>query len=117
MDLYFESAGMILTLITVGKYLESRAKGKNLSSDYQLINLAPKTDRPSDRRRGTGNPAGNGTGRGYSGGKAGQSIPTDGRVAEGLSAWMNQRLPGRVFLWRSSPATRSPAVLSTSPVI
>lgn len=30
MDLYFESAGMILTLITVGKYLESRAKGKPL---------------------------------------------------------------------------------------
>ena len=31
MDLYFESAGMILTLITLGKYLETRSKGKTLS--------------------------------------------------------------------------------------
>ena len=43
MDLYFESAGMILTLITVGKYLESRAKGKTSQAITKLINLAPKT--------------------------------------------------------------------------
>ena len=43
MDLYFESAGMILTLITLGKYLETRAKGKTSEAITKLMNLAPKT--------------------------------------------------------------------------
>lgn len=42
-DLYFESAGMILTLITVGKFLESRAKGKTGAAIARLMDLAPKT--------------------------------------------------------------------------
>ena len=42
-DLYFESAGMILTLITVGKYLETKSKGKTGEAISKLINLAPKT--------------------------------------------------------------------------
>ena len=41
-DLYFESSGMILTLITVGKYLESRSKGKTSEAITKLMNLAPK---------------------------------------------------------------------------
>ena len=43
MDLYFESAGTILALITLGKYLEARAKGKTSNSLKALMNLAPKT--------------------------------------------------------------------------
>ncbi|WP_294468817.1 heavy metal translocating P-type ATPase [uncultured Anaerofustis sp.] len=43
MDLYFESAGMILTLITLGKYLETRSKGKTSEAITKLMNLAPKT--------------------------------------------------------------------------
>lgn len=43
MDLYFESAGTILTLITVGKYLETKSKGKTGDAISKLINLAPKT--------------------------------------------------------------------------
>lgn len=43
MNLYFESCGMILTLITVGKYLEARSKGKTSQAIEKLINLAPKT--------------------------------------------------------------------------
>lgn len=43
MDIYFESAGTILTLITVGKYLETRSKGKTSDAISKLINLAPKT--------------------------------------------------------------------------
>lgn len=43
MDLYFESAGTILTLITVGKYLETKSKGKTSQAISKLINLAPKT--------------------------------------------------------------------------
>ena len=41
-DLYFESSGTILTLITVGKYLESRSKGKTSEAITKLMNLAPK---------------------------------------------------------------------------
>ena len=43
MDLYFESAGTILTLVTVGKYLETKSKGKTGDAISKLINLAPKT--------------------------------------------------------------------------
>jgi len=42
-DLYFESAGTILTLITLGKYLETKSKGKTSEAISKLINLAPKT--------------------------------------------------------------------------
>lgn len=42
-NLYFESAAMILTLITVGKYLESRAKGKAGDAVKKLMDLRPKT--------------------------------------------------------------------------
>ena len=43
MDIYFESAGTILTLITVGKYLETKSKGRTSDAISKLINLAPKT--------------------------------------------------------------------------
>ncbi len=43
MDLYFESAGMILTLITLGKFLETRSKGKTGEAIARLMDLAPKT--------------------------------------------------------------------------
>ena len=42
MNLYFESAAMILTLITLGKYFEARAKGKTTDSISQLMDLSPK---------------------------------------------------------------------------
>ncbi len=43
MDLYFESAGTILTLVTIGKYLESRSKKKTSETLDKLLNLTPKT--------------------------------------------------------------------------
>lgn len=43
MDLYFESAAMILTLITLGKYFEARAKGRTTDAISSLMDLAPKT--------------------------------------------------------------------------
>ena len=43
MDLYFESAGMILTLITLGKFLETRSRGKTSQAITRLMDLAPKT--------------------------------------------------------------------------
>jgi Cu+-exporting ATPase len=42
MDLYFESAGMILTLITLGKYFETRSKGRTSEAITKLMNLAPR---------------------------------------------------------------------------
>lgn len=42
-ELYFESAGTILTLITFGKYLETKSKGKTSEAISKLIDLAPKT--------------------------------------------------------------------------
>lgn len=42
-DLYFESAGMILALITVGKYMETRSKGKTSEAIQKLMDLSPKT--------------------------------------------------------------------------
>lgn len=42
-ELYFESAGTILTLITLGKMLEARAKGKTTDAIKKLVNLAPET--------------------------------------------------------------------------
>lgn len=44
-NLYFESAAMILTLITLGKYFEKRSKGETKKSLESLMNLAPKTAR------------------------------------------------------------------------
>lgn len=43
MNLYFESAAMILTLITMGKFFEARARGKTSEALAKLMNLAPKT--------------------------------------------------------------------------
>ncbi|MDO5117904.1 MAG: heavy metal translocating P-type ATPase [Eggerthellaceae bacterium] len=43
MDMYFEGAGMILTLITLGKYFEARSKGRTTDAITALMDLAPKT--------------------------------------------------------------------------
>jgi len=43
MDLYFESAAIVLSLVTLGKFLEAKAKGKTSEAINKLINLAPKT--------------------------------------------------------------------------
>ncbi len=43
MDIYFESAGTILTLITMGKFLEARSKGRTGEAIRKLMDLAPKT--------------------------------------------------------------------------
>lgn len=43
MDVYFESAGVILTLITLGKFFEARAKGKTSGAIEKLMDLSPKT--------------------------------------------------------------------------
>lgn len=86
-DLYFESAGMILTLITVGKYLEGRSKGKTSDAITKLMDLSPKTavvltengeekEIPTNEVR---------TGDIFLV-KPGSSVPVDGTVVEGNSS-------------------------------
>lgn len=83
MNLYFESAAMILTLITLGKYLEARSKGKTSQAVEQLIRLTPKTAfverdgeitqiATEDIQKGDIVVV-----------KAGESIPVDGVITEG----------------------------------
>ena len=85
-DYYFDSAGTILTLITIGKYLEEKSKGKTGDAISKLINLAPKTailvkdgneiEIPTDKIQ--------------SGDiiliKPGAKIPVDGEVVKGTSS-------------------------------
>lgn len=84
MDLYFESAAMILTLITLGKYFEARAKGKTTDALEALIDLAPKT---AEKLMGDGSTEIVNIGEVRAGDtlvvRAGKSIPADGVVVEG----------------------------------
>lgn len=86
MDLYFESAGTILTLITLGKFLEARAKGKTSEAITKLINLRPETAvvlRDSKEIEISVDDVAVGDILVV---KQGQSIPVDGVVVQGSSA-------------------------------
>ncbi len=85
-NLYFESAGMILALITVGKYLETRSKGKTSEAIERLMDLSPKTAILLEDGAEKEVP----TERLYQGAlfvvKPGSMIPVDGVVTEGTSS-------------------------------
>ena len=94
MEFYFESAAMILTLITVGKMLEARSKGKTTDALKSLMKLAPKTATllrdgaevtvPIDQvQKGDVFVV-----------RPGENIPVDGRVLEGASAVNESALTG-----------------------
>ncbi|WP_225749125.1 heavy metal translocating P-type ATPase [Paraeggerthella sp. Marseille-Q4926] len=83
MDLYFESAAMILTLITLGKYFEARAKGRATDAIAKLMDLAPKeavrlTDGCEERVPVEELRVGD-----VLAVKAGEGVPVDGVVLEG----------------------------------
>ena len=93
-ELYFESAAMILALITLGKMLEARSKGKTTNALKSLMRLAPKTATLlregtevtvpiSEVRRGDVFTV-----------RAGESIPTDGVILEGHGALDESALTG-----------------------
>lgn len=86
MELYFESAAMILTLITVGKYMETRSKGKTSEAISKLMDLAPKTAtvlRGGVEREIPVEEVVTGDTIIV---KPGQRIPVDGKIIEGFSA-------------------------------
>ena len=83
MNLYFESAAMILTLITLGKFLEARAKGKTTSSLSQLMDLAPKMATRLENGREQQVPAASVRVGDVLVVRTGESVPVDGVVLEG----------------------------------
>ncbi len=111
-DLYFESAAMILALITLGKMLESRSKGKTTDALKSLINLAPKTATlivdgkeisisAKDIKQGD-----------IFAVRPGESIPADGVITEGITAINESAITGE-----SVPADKGPGHSVTAATI
>ncbi|MBQ3094695.1 MAG: copper-translocating P-type ATPase, partial [Clostridia bacterium] len=92
--LYFESAAMIVTLITVGKLLEARAKGKTTDALRELISLAPKTATVVRDGIETVIPAEQVRVGDLVSVRPGEAIPADGVVREGTSAVDESMLTG-----------------------
>ena len=82
-QLYFESAAMILTLVTVGKYLEARSKAKTSDALGRLVDLAPKTARVLRDGEERVVPASELRAGDIVVIRPGESIPADGEVTEG----------------------------------
>ena len=94
MEFYFESAAMILTLITVGKMLEARSKGKTTDALKSLMKLAPKTATlVRDGSEVTVSIADVQKGDIFVV-RPGENIPVDGLVLEGVSAVNESALTG-----------------------
>ena len=94
MDLYFESAGMILTLITLGKFLESRSKGKTSEAISRLIDLAPRTATVLRDGKEAEIPVEEVVVGDLIQVRPGQSVPVDGEVIEGRSSVDESALTG-----------------------
>ena len=111
MDLYFESAGMILTLITLGKYLETRSKGKTGQAIARLIDLAPKMATVLRDGREVEVPVEQVQLGDLVLVRPGGSIPVDGVVTEGASSVDESALTGE-----SIPVDKAPGdtVISAS---
>ncbi len=93
-EFYFESAAMILTLITVGKTLEARSKGKTTDALKSLIKLAPQTAVIIKDGKETAVPISQVKKDDIFVVRPGESIPVDGIVLEGNSAVNESALTG-----------------------
>ena len=94
MDLYFEAAGMILTLVTLGKLMESRSKGKTARAITRLMELAPQTARILRDGREEEVPVEQVQVGDRVIVRPGQAIPVDGVIVEGSSAVDESALTG-----------------------
>ena len=103
MDFYFESAAMILTLITVGKMLEARSKGKTTDALKSLMKLAPKTATVVRGGKEETVPIEQVQSGDTFVVRPGESIPVDGVVLDGTSAVNEAALTGE-----SIPADKAP---------
>ena len=103
MELYFESAAMILTLITVGKMLEARSKGKTTDALKSLMKLAPQTATLLRDGSEVTVPIGQVRRGDQFVVRPGENIPVDGLVLEGASAVNESALTGE-----SIPVDKAP---------
>ncbi len=93
-DFYFESAAMILALITVGKMLEARSKGKTTDALKSLMQLAPKTARVLRDGQEVTLPVEQVKRGDIFAVRPGENIPVDGVILEGASAVNESALTG-----------------------
>jgi len=105
-DLYFDSAGTILTLITLGKFFEARAKGKTSDAITKLMNLVPKTAFVEINGIEQEVPV-----EAVEKGeivvvKAGQSIPVDGILSEGNAAVDESTITGESIPVEKQPGDK-----------
>lgn len=103
MELYFESAAMILSLITLGKFLETRSKGKTGEAIAKLMDLAPKTALVERDGVETEIPVEQVNVGDIVIVKPGQSVPVDGQVISGVSAVDESAITGE-----SIPVEKAP---------
>ena len=101
-ELYFESAAMILTLITVGKMLEARSKGKTTDALKGLLSLAPETATVIRNEKEISIPVSQVKNGDVFTVRPGESIPVDGIIISGESAVDESALTGE-----SIPADKS----------
>ena len=94
MEFYFESAAMILTLITVGKMLEARSKGRTTDALKSLMKLAPQTATLLREGAEVTVPIEQVQKGDVFVVRPGENIPVDGRVLEGISAVNESALTG-----------------------
>ena len=99
----FMDAGIILTLITLGKYLEARSKGTASAAIERLLDLAPKTARVVRDGREVDVPLAEVVKGDRVRVRPGESVPVDGRVIEGESEVDESMLTGE-----SVPVTKRP---------
>ena len=117
MEFYFESAAMILTLITVGKMLEARSKGKTTDALKSLMKLAPKTATLLRDGAEVTVPIEQVKKEDIFVVRPGENIPVDGIVLEGSSAVNESALTGESIPVDKATGDKVSAPPPTSPVI
>ena len=106
MDLYFETSSMILALITLGKFLESRSKGKTSEAITKLMDLAPKTAVVEREGQEQEIPVEQVQVGDIIVVRPGQSLPVDGVVVEGSAAIDESALTGESIPVEKGPGQR-----------
>ncbi len=104
--MYFESAGVILTLITLGKYFENLAKGRTSESIKKLMGLAPKTANVIKNEREIRIPIDEVKVSDVLVVRPGEKIPVDGEVIEGMTSVDESMLTGESIPVEKTPGSK-----------
>ncbi len=109
---YFESAAMIVTLITIGKMLEAMSKGRTTDALKSLMKLAPKTAVLVRDGKETEVPIGEVKTGDIFAVRPGENVPVDGRILEGTAAFNESALTGE-----SIPVDKGPGDLVSAATV